>query len=195
MLRQQHSNDMTDECVSLRDSPIFCGTKFMVPIGRGLGGGGGGGGGGTWNSNLMSNALPFEVWTIKTRCFLPSVFNADCGEKDIQGIHLWCWYSKWYLCTGSGILFLTDDEGMFLRNGHFFGKKCLTAGVSTQNLSRGPAVPLFSCISCIFLYSDLPPVFSCITIKNAANSCFFLYFWKWLEQVPMSFFRTNVNLL
>ena len=37
---------------------------------------------------------------------------------------------------------------------------------------RGPALPLFSCISCIFLYSNLPPVFSCIFIKNAANSYF-----------------------
>ena len=34
------------------------------------------------------------------------------------------------------------------------------------NYHRGPAIPLFSCISCIFLYSDLPPVFSCIFIKK-----------------------------
>ena len=72
---------------------------------------------------------------------------------------------------------------------HFKCKhKILTCLDNVHGLFRGPAVPLFSCISCIFLYSDLPPVFSCIFIKNAANSCFFLYFWKWLEQVPRSFF-------
>ena len=62
MLRQQHSNDMTDEWVSLRDSPIFCGPKFVVPIERGLGNGGGTGDGPeTLTSCQMLNHLKFEL--------------------------------------------------------------------------------------------------------------------------------------
>ena len=60
---------------------------------------------------------------------------------------------------------------------------------------RVPALPLFSCISlfsfiqiclCFFLYFHI----------KRCEFLFFLYFWKWLEQVPISlFFRTNVSLL
>ena len=47
----------------LEKQSIFCGRKCM------------GGLGGTRTSNLiMTNALSFEVWTIKTICFLPHVF-------------------------------------------------------------------------------------------------------------------------
>ena len=71
MLRQQHILS-TDEWMSLRNSPMFCGRKYMAPMVWGFGG--------IWTSNRMTNALPFEIWTIKTRCFLHHVFKTDCGE-------------------------------------------------------------------------------------------------------------------
>ena len=61
MLRQQHILS-TNEWMSLRNSPMFCGRKCMAPMVWGFRG--------IWTSNLMINALPFEIWTIKTRCFL-----------------------------------------------------------------------------------------------------------------------------
>ena len=90
----------------------FLWQKIMGPMRWGFGG--------TWTSNLMTNTLlwPFEVGTIKTRCFLSHVFNTGCGEKDLYNI-----------------LFLTDDEWMFLRNNQFLWQKMShSKGGSTQNL-------------------------------------------------------------
>ena len=73
MLRQQHFIS-TDEWMSLRNSPFLW--RKMDSSNRV---------GGTWSSNLMTNALPFEVWTIRTRCFLPHVFffNTDWWWMDV----------------------------------------------------------------------------------------------------------------
>ena len=116
--------------MSLRNSPIFCGRQFMALM---LFFFFGGGAPKPPTSCLMLHHLKFEL--SRPDAFYLMCFNTVCGEKDIQGTYLWCQYSKWYLCMGNGILFLTD-EWMFLRNSHFFVTKNVSPqGVSTQNLS------------------------------------------------------------
>ena len=90
-------------------------------------------GGGTWTSNLimlMTNALPFEVWTIKTRCFLPHVFNTGFGEKDIQGtcIYFYGVILKNDTCALAKAFYFWQMNGCSYRNS-FCDKKCLTPGV------------------------------------------------------------------
>ena len=139
---------------------------------------------GMWVDRMLHTLCDFQLWPQPWPW--PWIFKVKFWKSHISGMG-WPIDMEWkgcesiecWTCVMTFNVPLTHD---------------LDLGLWRSNY-RGPAVPLFSCISCIFLYSDLPPVFSCITIKNAANSCFFLYFWKWLEQVPMSFFRTNVNLL
>ena len=108
--------------MSLRNSPMFCGRKCMAPMVWGFGG--------IWASNLMINALPFEIWTIKTRCFLHHVFNTDCGEKRYSWYLFvvlifkmipvdWKWHFNFWLMMNGWSL-----EILFF----FCDKKCLTSG-------------------------------------------------------------------
>ena len=132
---QRHSFS-TYEWISLRNSPFFVAENLWLQWGCGLGG--------TWTSNLMTNALPFEVWTIKTRCFLPHVFNTGSGEKDIQGICLWCNIKK-MIPVHWQRHFIFDRLMDVLREivSFLWQKMSHFRGISTQNLSihaESPAI-------------------------------------------------------
>ena len=86
-----------------------------------------------WDLNIQPHDKCSTIWSLN---YQDKMLSSWCflilAVVNIQGIYLWCWYSKWYLCSGNCILFLTDDEWMFLRNSHFLWQKL--QGVSTQNL-------------------------------------------------------------
>ena len=100
-----------------------------------------GGGGGTWTPNLMTNSLPIEIWTIKTRCVLHHFYNTDYGEKRYSGYLFVVLIFKMIPVHWQRHFILTNVEWMILRiffffdNFFFLWQKCLNSRrVSPQNL-------------------------------------------------------------
>ena len=140
-------------------SNFFCGRKFVAPMGLN--------GMGFWGHlNLHPHDKCSTTWSLNyhdqmlsTSCF--SMLTVV--KKDIQGIYLWCWYSKWYLCTGNNILFLTDDEWMFLRNSHFLWQRIShPRGFQPRTLGFMP--------NTLVIWSGFWPILVPDRIKSAQNT-------------------------
>ena len=121
----------------------------------------------TWTSNLMTNSLPIEIWTIKTRCYIRHVFNTDYGEKRYSRYLFVVLIFKMIPVHWQRHFILTDVEWMILRiffcDKIFLWQKCLTSRrVSPQNLSIH--------VECSAILSGFWPILVPDRIKSVQNT-------------------------
>ena len=97
----------------------------------------------TWTSNLVTNALPFEVWTMKTRCFqiLAAVFQYWLWwifRLFIYGVN----FQNYTCALAKAFYFWLMMNGCSWEIVIFCDKNVSLQGVSTQNLRKLGFMPM-----------------------------------------------------